>query len=57
MFPIHLNPKVRDIARKIFKDNERVHLIEPLDYEPFTNLMAKSYLIVTDSGRTSGGGS
>ena len=50
VFPIHLNPKVRDIARKIFKYNERVHLIEPLDYEPFTNLMAKSYLVVTDSG-------
>ena len=50
IFPIHLNPKVRSIARKIFKDNEKVHLIEPLDYEPFTNLMAKSYLVVTDSG-------
>lgn len=50
VFPIHLNPKVRDIANKIFKDNGRVHLIEPLDYEPFTNLMAKSYLVVTDSG-------
>lgn len=50
VFPVHLNPKVRDIARKIFKDNGRVHLIEPLDYEPFTNLMAKSYLVVTDSG-------
>ena len=50
IFPIHLNPKVRDIANKIFKDNNKVHLIEPLDYEPFTNLMAKSYLVVTDSG-------
>ena len=50
VFPIHLNPKVRDIARKIFQDSEKVHLIEPLDYEPFTNLMAKSYLVVTDSG-------
>lgn len=50
VFPIHLNPKVRDIANRIFKDNEKIHLIEPLDYEPFTNLMAKSYLVVTDSG-------
>ena len=50
VFPIHLNPKVRDIARRIFKDNEKVHLIEPLDYEPFTNLMAKSYFVITDSG-------
>lgn len=50
VFPVHLNPKVRDIALKVFRDNKRVHLIEPLNYEPFTNLMAKSYLVVTDSG-------
>lgn len=50
VFPIHLNPKVRNIAYSIFKDNDRIHLIEPLDYEPFTNLMSKSYLVVTDSG-------
>lgn len=50
VFPIHLNPKVRDIAYKIFEDNERIHLIEPLDYEPFTNLMAKCHLVITDSG-------
>src|SRR5690606_9391325 len=41
---------VREIANKVFHGNSRVHLIEPLDYEPFTNLMAKSYLVVTDSG-------
>lgn len=50
VFPIHLNPKVREIAYKEFDKNDRVHIIEPLDYEPFTNLMAKSYLVVTDSG-------
>lgn len=50
VFPIHLNPKVREIAHSVFKENPRIHLIEPLDYEPFTNLMAKSHLIVTDSG-------
>ncbi|MCF6459905.1 UDP-N-acetylglucosamine 2-epimerase (non-hydrolyzing) [Clostridium sp. Cult3] len=50
VFPIHLNPKVRDIAYRVFGDNERIHIIEPLDYEPFTNLMAKSYIVVTDSG-------
>lgn len=50
VFPIHLNPKVREIANRIFNGNRRVHLIEPLDYEPFTNLMAKSHLVVTDSG-------
>lgn len=50
VFPIHLNPKVREIAHNIFDGNERVHIIEPLDYEPFTNLMAKAHIVVTDSG-------
>lgn len=50
VFPIHLNPKVREIAKSVFKDNEKVHIIEPLDYEPFTNLMAKTHLIISDSG-------
>lgn len=50
VFPIHLNPRVRKIASSILGENERVHIIEPLDYEPFTNLMNKVNLIVTDSG-------
>lgn len=50
IFPIHLNPKVRDIANRILGNNPRIHLIEPLDYEPFANLMARVHLIVTDSG-------
>lgn len=50
VFPIHLNPKVREIARKILANNDRIHIIEPLDYQPFTNLMAKVNLVVTDSG-------
>lgn len=50
VFPVHLNPKVRDIAHKIFDGNENIHLVEPLDYEPFTNLMSKSHIVVTDSG-------
>ncbi len=50
IYPMHLNPKVREIANKIFKGMEGVHLIEPLDYLPFTNLMNKCYLVVTDSG-------
>lgn len=50
VFPVHLNPKVRDIANKILRDNEKVHLIEPLDYLPFAHLQKKAYLIVTDSG-------
>lgn len=50
VFPVHLNPKVRDIAHKVFDGNENIHLVEPLDYEPFTNLMSKSHIVVTDSG-------
>lgn len=50
IYPMHLNPKVREIARKLFDGMENVHLIEPLDYLPFTNLMSKCYLVVTDSG-------
>lgn len=50
VFPMHLNPKVREISYKVFNGNPKVHLIEPLDYEPFTNLMARSYIVVTDSG-------
>ncbi len=50
IYPVHLNPKVRKIADNILKDMDRVHLIEPLDYVPFANLMNKSHIIVTDSG-------
>ncbi|MDD4779876.1 MAG: UDP-N-acetylglucosamine 2-epimerase (non-hydrolyzing) [Tissierellia bacterium] len=50
IYPMHLNPKVREIATRILGNMDRVHLIEPLDYLPFTNLMAKCYLVVTDSG-------
>ncbi|MFW6007070.1 MAG: non-hydrolyzing UDP-N-acetylglucosamine 2-epimerase [Halanaerobiales bacterium] len=50
IFPVHLNPEVRKPAEKILGNIEQVHLIEPLDYEPFANLMARSYLILTDSG-------
>jgi len=50
IYPVHLNPKVRKIADNILKDVSRVHLIEPLDYVPFANLMNKSHIIVTDSG-------
>ena len=50
VYPIHMNPKVREIAGRIFGEKENIHLIEPLQYQPFVNLMAKSYFIVTDSG-------
>lgn len=50
VFPVHLNPKVQELAFELLGGMERVHLIKPLDYEPFANLMARSYLILTDSG-------
>ncbi|MHC1721915.1 MAG: non-hydrolyzing UDP-N-acetylglucosamine 2-epimerase [Aminipila sp.] len=50
IYPMHMNPKVREIANNILNGMERVHLIDPLQYQPFVNLMAKSYFIITDSG-------
>ena len=50
VFPIHLNPKVREIAKRIFEGEERIHLIEPLEYLPFSNLMKRVSIIMTDSG-------
>ncbi len=50
VFPVHLNPKVREIANRILGDMQRVHLIEPIDYLPFANLMSRCHIVVTDSG-------
>lgn len=50
IFPMHKNPKVRSIVQEVLGDMPRVHLIEPLEYEPFANLMDRTYLIMTDSG-------
>ena len=50
VFPVHRNPKVREVVRRELGDVPRVYLIDPLDYEPFANLMARSALILTDSG-------
>ena len=51
IFPMHKNPSIRELAHKYFdKYLDKVHLIEPLEYVEFTNLMAKVYLIMTDSG-------
>ena len=50
IYPIHLNPVVRQTAADIFGDGERIHLIEPLDVLDFHNFMARSHLILTDSG-------
>ncbi|MDY3361553.1 MAG: UDP-N-acetylglucosamine 2-epimerase (non-hydrolyzing), partial [Clostridium celatum] len=51
IFPMHKNPAIRELAHKYFDEYlDKVHLIEPLEYVEFTNLMAKVYLIMTDSG-------
>ena len=50
IYPIHLNPKVREVANEVLKDNEKVKLIEPLEVIDFHNFINKSYLIMTDSG-------
>lgn len=50
VYPMHLNPKVRDTAKSILGDMDRVHLIEPLDVEELHNAMKRAYLIMTDSG-------
>lgn len=50
IFPVHKNPRVRDVVRAELGGLDRVHLIDPLDYEPFGNLIARSHLVLTDSG-------
>ena len=50
LFPVHMNPAVKDLANEIFMHTPNAHIITPLDYEPFVNLMARSYLVLTDSG-------
>lgn len=50
IYPIHMNPKVREIADSIFGGDERVHIIEPLEVLDFHNFLNRSYLILTDSG-------
>jgi UDP-N-acetylglucosamine 2-epimerase (non-hydrolysing) len=50
VYPVHLNPNVRDPVGRILAEHPRVHLLEPLRYEQFVHLMAKAHLILTDSG-------
>jgi UDP-N-acetylglucosamine 2-epimerase (non-hydrolysing) len=50
IYPVHLNPVVREIADEILGDNPRVHLIEPLEVIDFHNFAAASHIILTDSG-------
>ena len=50
IYPIHMNPVVRNTASEILGDDERIHIIEPLDVLDFHNFLSRSYLILTDSG-------
>ena len=50
VYPVHKNPLIREIANKIFEENEKIKLIEPLEVLDFHNFLAKAYLILTDSG-------
>ena len=50
VYPIHKNPLVRHVANEIFKDDDKIKLIEPLDVVDFHNMMNKAYMILTDSG-------
>lgn len=50
IYPIHMNPVVREIADEFLGGDDRIHIIEPLDVLDFHNFLARSYLILTDSG-------
>ncbi len=50
VYPVHMNPVVRELANEILGDDERIHLIEPLDVIDFHNFASKAHLILTDSG-------
>jgi len=50
VYPVHLNPKVRQTADEILGDDDRIQLIEPLSVVDFHNIAARAYLILTDSG-------
>ena len=50
IYPIHMNPVVRETANEILGGDERIHIIEPLEVLDFHNFLSRSYLILTDSG-------
>lgn len=50
VFPVHRNPLVRKVVEEELSGVDRIHLIEPMEYEPFANLMHHSCLVLTDSG-------
>ena len=50
IYPVHLNPKVQEVAKEVLGDNDRIRLIEPLDVLDFHNFMERAYFIMSDSG-------
>ncbi len=50
VYPLHMNPAVREVADELLGNNERVHLIEPLEVLDFHNFAARAHIILTDSG-------
>lgn len=50
IYPIHMNPKVREVAKEVFGNCDRVHMIEPLEVFDFHNFQNKAFIILTDSG-------
>jgi UDP-N-acetylglucosamine 2-epimerase (non-hydrolysing) len=50
VYPVHLNPAVREVADEVLGDDKRIHLIEPLDVIDFHNFASRAHLILTDSG-------
>ena len=50
VYPVHLNPAVRETAFSILGDMDRVHLIDPIDVEELHNAMARAFMVMTDSG-------
>ncbi len=50
VYPVHLNPQVRDVVMAVLGDNPNVHLIDPLDYLEFVWYMQRAHLVLTDSG-------
>ncbi|WP_151884236.1 non-hydrolyzing UDP-N-acetylglucosamine 2-epimerase, partial [Pseudomonas putida] len=50
LYPVHLNPNVREPVNRLLADVGNIYLIEPLDYLPFVYLMSRAYVILTDSG-------
>jgi len=50
VYPLHMNPNIREPVGNLLKDVPNIHLIEPLDYEPFIYLLKHSHIVLTDSG-------